>query len=149
MGKLNSVVSECIPMSLVQGAPFRVTNRPVPLPLISMLKILWCCCLNAVLCHSLPLLLHSLPWVCRSSFWWLLAHTEVHKVSAACIFRCLFFTECPAWPITNNPSGHYLLCFVSGLYPEECSKRLISMNIWFISEWWHAAGNWGLVMFEL
>lgn len=36
-GQARAVVSEFIPMSLVQGAAFRVTNRPVPLPLISML----------------------------------------------------------------------------------------------------------------
>lgn len=40
-GQTKAVFSvELIPMSLVQGAAFRVTNRAVPLPLISMLKIL-------------------------------------------------------------------------------------------------------------
>lgn len=104
-GQTKAVNLELIPVSLIEGAAFRVADRPVPLPLMSMLKNLWCCCLNAVLCHSLPLLLHSLPRVCGSSHW--------GAQSAACIFRCFFFAEGPAWPITNNPHDHCLFCFVS------------------------------------
>lgn len=111
---------------------------PVPLPLISTLKILWPRCLNAAQGHPLPLLSCYPPcpglWklvVAPSSHWDTPVSQQFVFLGVAASLKIL--------PVNNNPSGCCWLHFVSGLYAWRMSKSSVWMNVWYISEWQHAA----------